>query len=61
MSVASCAGPGVGGDVVAALWLDLLSGRSSSHVWIYNLRCPTWPFWPQQHQGVFACIFVCRV
>lgn len=52
-----CAGLGVGGDVVPALWLDLLSGRPSSHVWIYSLRRPTWTLGPQQHQGVFACVF----
>lgn len=54
----ACAGLGVSGDVVSALWLDLYSGQPSSHVWIYHLWGPTWSFWPQHHQGdsVLRCL-----
>lgn len=48
------AGPGVRGDAVPALRLDLHHGRPPPHVRIHHLRGPARTVGPQQHQGAFA-------
>lgn len=47
-----CSGPGVSGNAVTALWMDLQSGGPSSHVWIHHFWGSAWSLGSQQHQGL---------